>query len=153
MYSGSSLSSLAHSCTTEQLVKLYHPASPPGSLTISNVADEVFAASSVGISAQRETRSTSEESLSPFADEEGRSRRQEASERGAEIYPRYSDQAEFKDRVHFVKFDVDEVPAVTQALGVRAMPTFFFFKDGKRVDEVVGANPPALLAALQKLAA
>ncbi|ODA77873.1 hypothetical protein RJ55_06476 [Drechmeria coniospora] len=71
----------------------------------------------------------------------------------APILSKYSDQAEFKDRVHFVKFDVDEVPAVTQALGVRAMPTFFFFKDGKRVDEVVGANPPALLAALQKLAA
>lgn len=66
---------------------------------------------------------------------------------------RHSEDAVFKDRVHFVKFDVDELPAVTQALGVRAMPTFFFFKDGKKVDEMVGANPPALLEALKKIAA
>lgn len=73
----------------------------------------------------------------------------------ANSYPNYrhSEDAVFKDRVHFVKFDVDELPAVTQALGVRAMPTFFFFKDGKKVDEMVGANPPALLEALKKIAA
>ncbi|OAA48444.1 Thioredoxin [Metarhizium rileyi] len=69
------------------------------------------------------------------------------------ILEKHSEDAAFKDRVHFVKFDVDELPAVTQALGVRAMPTFFFFKDGKKVDEMVGANPPALLEALKKLAA
>lgn len=66
---------------------------------------------------------------------------------------RHSEEAAFKDKVHFIKFDVDELPAVTQALGVRAMPTFFFFKDGKKVDEMVGANPPALLEALRKIAA
>jgi thioredoxin 1 len=53
--------------------------------------------------------------------------------------------------VHFIKFDVDELPAVTQALGVRAMPTFFFFRGGNKVDEMVGANPPALLEALKKV--
>ncbi|KID79508.1 Thioredoxin [Metarhizium brunneum] len=71
----------------------------------------------------------------------------------APILEKHSEDAVFKDRVHFVKFDVDELPAVTQALGVRAMPTFFFFKDGKKVDEMVGANPPALLEALKKIAA
>ncbi|KHN93761.1 Thioredoxin [Metarhizium album ARSEF 1941] len=71
----------------------------------------------------------------------------------APILEKHSEDAVFKDRVHFVKFDVDELPAVTQALGVRAMPTFFFFKDGKKVDEMVGADPPALLEALKKVAA
>ncbi|KAG8424450.1 thioredoxin trx1 [Metarhizium acridum] len=71
----------------------------------------------------------------------------------APILEKHSEDAVFKDRVHFVKFDVDELPAVTQALGVRAMPTFFFFKNGKKFDEMVGANPPALLEALKKIAA
>ncbi|KAG5916249.1 hypothetical protein E4U42_007738 [Claviceps africana] len=65
----------------------------------------------------------------------------------------HSEDAAFKDKVHFVKFDVDKLNAVTQALGVRAMPTFFFFKNGKKVDELVGANPNALLEALKKIAA
>jgi thioredoxin 1 len=30
------------------------------------------------------------------------------------------------------------------------MPTFLIFKDGKKVDEFVGANPPALLNLLKK---
>jgi thioredoxin 1 len=50
----------------------------------------------------------------------------------------------------FYKVDVDEVPDVAQELGVRAMPTFVIFKDGKKVDEVVGANKPALQAAVAK---
>lgn len=55
--------------------------------------------------------------------------------------------------MRFVKFDVDAVPAVAQALGVRAMPTFVFFRAGKRVDELVGADPRALEEALRRLAA
>ncbi|KAG5939343.1 hypothetical protein E4U53_007820 [Claviceps sorghi] len=65
----------------------------------------------------------------------------------------HSEDAAFKDKIHFVKIDVDKLPAVTQALGVRAMPTFFFFKSGKKVDELVGANPNALLEALKRIAA
>ncbi|KAI7200875.1 hypothetical protein KC352_g19527, partial [Hortaea werneckii] len=45
--------------------------------------------------------------------------------------------------------DVDDVPEVAQELGVRAMPTFFLFKNGEKVSEVVGANPKALEAAIQ----
>lgn len=54
--------------------------------------------------------------------------------------------------MHFIKLDVDEVPDVAQELGVRAMPTFMIFKDGEKVGEVVGANPPALKAAIEKAA-
>merc|ERR1712224_119802 len=49
----------------------------------------------------------------------------------------------------FYKIDVDDVPEVAQELGVRAMPTFFLFKNGEKVSEVVGANPKALEAAIQ----
>ncbi|KAG0652683.1 Thioredoxin [Hyphodiscus hymeniophilus] len=51
---------------------------------------------------------------------------------------------------HFVKLDVDEVPDVAQELGIRAMPTFLIFKDGEKVQEIVGANPKALLAGIQE---
>ena len=32
------------------------------------------------------------------------------------------------------------------------MPTFLIFKNGEKVGEVVGANPPALKAAIEKAA-
>ncbi|KUL91110.1 hypothetical protein ZTR_00776 [Talaromyces verruculosus] len=51
--------------------------------------------------------------------------------------------------VDFVKFDVDESPDVAQELGIRAMPTFLFFKNGEKITEVVGVNPPALEAAIK----
>lgn len=62
---------------------------------------------------------------------------------------RYSEQF---TNAHFVKVDVDDVPDVAQELGVRAMPTFILFKGGEKAAEVVGMNPPALLAAIEKLA-
>jgi len=49
----------------------------------------------------------------------------------------------------FFKLDVDEVPDVAQELGIRAMPTFMFFRDGEKVAEVVGANPKAIEAAIK----
>jgi len=50
---------------------------------------------------------------------------------------------------HFIKLDVDEVPDVAQELSIRAMPTFLVFKDGEKINEIVGANPKALLAAIE----
>ncbi|OTA03097.1 Thioredoxin, putative [Trichoderma parareesei] len=66
------------------------------------------------------------------------------------VRSRASEDAEFKDKVHFVKFDVDELPELSQELGIRAMPTFLFYKNGSKVDEMIGANPPVLLQTLRK---
>ena len=52
--------------------------------------------------------------------------------------------------VKFIKFDVDESPDIAQELGIRAMPTFLLFKGCQKVEEVVGANPAAIEAAIQK---
>lgn len=56
---------------------------------------------------------------------------------------------DFED-ARFYKIDVDEVSDVAQELGIRAMPTFMLFKNGEKVDEVVGANEGALRAAIEK---
>lgn len=63
---------------------------------------------------------------------------------------KFSNSEQYKDKVDFYKVDVDEVPDVAQELNVRAMPTFMFFKNGEKVDEVVGANVRALEATIQK---
>ncbi|KAL6244086.1 thioredoxin trx1 [Rhinocladiella similis] len=63
---------------------------------------------------------------------------------------KFSESAEFKDKVDFYKIDVDEVPDVAQELGVRAMPTFMLFKNGEKVGEVVGANKRALEQAIKE---
>ena len=39
-----------------------------------------------------------------------------------------------------VKVDVDAQEKIAQMCGIRAMPTFQFFKDGKKVDELMGAD-------------
>ena len=49
---------------------------------------------------------------------------------------------------HFYKIDVDEVPDVAQELGIRAMPTILYFKNGEKIGEVVGAQPKAIETAI-----
>lgn len=53
--------------------------------------------------------------------------------------------------INFYKIDVDEVAEVAADAGVKAMPTFIIYKDGQKVEEVVGANPAGIKAALDKL--
>jgi len=65
------------------------------------------------------------------------------------ISPKVSAWSDEHTDVDFVKFDVDESPDVAQELGIRAMPTFLFFKNGEKIHEVVGVNPPALEAAIK----
>ena len=66
------------------------------------------------------------------------------------IAPKVHELAEAHPEVRFYQVDVDGAPDVAQELGVRAMPTFKFFKDGAVADEIVGANPAALVAAVKK---
>ncbi|KAI8333123.1 thioredoxin [Chlamydoabsidia padenii] len=53
----------------------------------------------------------------------------------------------------FAKIDVDDVPDVAAEVGVRAMPTFAFYKDGQKVDEVVGASLVNITNKLKELSA
>jgi len=52
--------------------------------------------------------------------------------------------------VKFYKFDIDNLPDVAQELAVSSIPNFKIFKDGELVNEVVGAKPAAIEAAIKK---
>ncbi|AMD18662.1 HBL240Wp [Eremothecium sinecaudum] len=43
--------------------------------------------------------------------------------------------------VLFYKVDVDALPEVAQKESITSMPTFLFYKSGKLLDKVTGANP------------
>lgn len=66
------------------------------------------------------------------------------------IAPILADIAKKTPHVIFLKVDVDELKTVAEEWNVEAMPTFIFFKDGKEVERVVGANKDGLLQAIAK---
>lgn len=59
---------------------------------------------------------------------------------------------EYDGKVRVGKVNVDDNPATPGKYGVRGIPTVILFKDGKVVDQVVGAVPKAQLEALIKKA-
>ncbi|KAI2636094.1 thioredoxin-like protein [Xylaria nigripes] len=60
------------------------------------------------------------------------------------LISKMSDEERFKD-IYFAKIDVDELPEVSQELGITAMPTFVVFKNGELADgKVIGASPPKI---------
>ncbi|ANB14475.1 thioredoxin TRX1 [Sugiyamaella lignohabitans] len=53
---------------------------------------------------------------------------------------------------HFFKVDVDAVPDVASENEISAMPTLLFFKNGVKVESVVGANIAKINAVVKDLA-
>ena len=58
---------------------------------------------------------------------------------------------EYAGKVKVTKLDVDSNQKTSMKFNVRSIPTLLFFKDGKLVDQVVGAVPKAALAEKFKL--
>jgi thioredoxin 1 len=58
----------------------------------------------------------------------------------APIYAQLSSAHSAPGKFAFVKVNVDEQRELAAQYGVSAMPTFLVFKDGKKVDEVRGAD-------------
>lgn len=56
--------------------------------------------------------------------------------------------ADYAGRVKIVKVDVDANPQSAARFGIRSIPTLFVFKNGEKVDTVIGGQPKAQLAAL-----
>lgn len=56
--------------------------------------------------------------------------------------------ADYAGKVKIGKVNVDDNPATPGKYGVRGIPTLILFKDGKVIDQVVGAVPKSQLDAL-----
>ena len=53
--------------------------------------------------------------------------------------------SEYQGKAKVAKLDVDSNQRTTMRFGVRSIPTILFFRDGKLVDQVVGAVPRSKL--------
>jgi len=51
---------------------------------------------------------------------------------------------------NFVKVDVDANSETAEAAGISAMPTFQFYKNGEKIDEMCGADEAGLRARVEK---
>jgi thioredoxin 1 len=58
------------------------------------------------------------------------------------VYEKISE--EYKASVRCYRFDAFTVPKLSQQLGLRAMPTFILFKNGKRIDHFSASSRQAL---------
>ncbi len=56
------------------------------------------------------------------------------------IAPALAELAALEPEVTFIKVDVDAFPGLSEEAGVTAMPTFKFYKGGKEVTSMKGAN-------------
>ena len=52
---------------------------------------------------------------------------------------------EYENRVKVVKINTDSNPSVAAEYGIRSIPTLMLFKNGVRVDTVIGAVPLSTL--------
>jgi thioredoxin 1 len=52
---------------------------------------------------------------------------------------------QYDGKVKVVKLDTDENPQIAIEYGIRSIPTLMIFREGQRVDMVVGAVPKATL--------
>ncbi|WP_267383941.1 thioredoxin [Cyanobacterium sp. uoEpiScrs1] len=53
---------------------------------------------------------------------------------------------QYEGQVKVVKLNTDDNPQIASQYGIRSIPTLMIFKDGQRVDMVVGAVPKTTLA-------
>ncbi|MBD2579604.1 thioredoxin [Oscillatoria sp. FACHB-1406] len=53
---------------------------------------------------------------------------------------------QYAGQIKVVKLDTDQNPNTPSQYGIRSLPTLIVFKDGERVDTVVGAVPKSTLS-------
>jgi len=55
---------------------------------------------------------------------------------------------DYVDRFRFYKVNVDEAPQTSGTYGIMSIPTLMFFKDGEKIDEIVGAVPESAIKSM-----
>eukprot|EP00804_Cyclotella_cryptica_P016968 CCRYP_001914-RA/>CCRYP_001914-RA protein AED:0.03 eAED:0.03 QI:152/1/1/1/0.5/0.33/3/1189/105 len=68
------------------------------------------------------------------------------------IAPKFEAMSKQYTNVVFVKVDVDAQERIAGMCGIRAMPTFQFYKNGQKVDELCGANEAGIRSKVEALA-
>lgn len=68
------------------------------------------------------------------------------------IAPKFEAMSKQYTNVVFVKVDVDAQEKIAGMCGIRAMPTFQFYKNGQKVDELCGANEAGIRSKVEALA-
>ncbi|KAF2676030.1 thioredoxin-domain-containing protein [Lentithecium fluviatile CBS 122367] len=69
----------------------------------------------------------------------------------APIFAQLSDTHSAPGKIAFVKVNVDEQQEVAAQYGIQAMPTFLVFREGKKIEEIKGAKPPALKGVVERI--
>ena len=70
----------------------------------------------------------------------------------APVFEALSNDAKYNGIV-FLKVDVDEAEDIAQSCNISAMPTFQFYRNGSKVEELVGANKDKIVGLLNTLLA
>ncbi|XP_003383163.1 PREDICTED: thioredoxin-like [Amphimedon queenslandica] len=68
------------------------------------------------------------------------------------IGPKFEAMSQEFTSLDFYKVDVDKNDETAERQGIQAMPTFQFFKNGKKIDDMRGANEAKLREMIQKYA-
>jgi thioredoxin 1 len=60
-----------------------------------------------------------------------------ACKNAAPVYEKISNE---HDNIEFYKIDIDTNRSAIKKLGIKSLPTFVFYHDGEKIDEVIGMN-------------
>lgn len=71
----------------------------------------------------------------------------------APLYEQLAKDNAIPGKIGFVKLNVDEQRELAAQYNISSIPTFLIFQDGKQIEEIKGANAPALKKSVEKIAA